>query len=66
MPQIHLGTYLTSGHKTTNAVKWALEVMIPRIMSLGDRSLADDSLRLDIERNGGKSSLVGGNETDAR
>ena len=47
-------------------MKWALEVMIQRLLLFGDRSLADDSLRLDIERNGGKSSLVGGNETDAR
>lgn len=26
MPQIHLGVYLTSGHETVNAVRWALEV----------------------------------------
>ena len=26
MPQIHLGVYLTQGHETSQAVRWALEV----------------------------------------
>ena len=30
MPSIHLGVYLTSGKETYNAVKWALEVVLPR------------------------------------
>ena len=52
MPQIHLGVYLTSGHETVNAVKWALEVRIDLVPSFGN--CIDMTSRQVTERNGGK------------
>ena len=32
MPAIHLGVYLTSGHETSQAVRWALEVCTVHVL----------------------------------
>lgn len=64
MPQIHLGVYLTSGNETVNAVNWALEVEMKRVLSFKEGDSADDTLRLVIERNGGKICTQGFYMTD--